>query len=155
MLRGTINAIKLFLFLVEFYPVMASRVGWVRPRMVAVAETDPAMVHVLHRLLNDPLFAAVLSSIPLDRINIQCGDIKRCVVTAVMAMYGLTGLSPAEVKMRVEELLKDHRYIFTVNGAGQMQLSLPFHHRSIKHILKEQMMTSSIFKGRNYEALPC
>jgi hypothetical protein len=29
MLQGTINVIKLFLFLVEFYPVMAFRVGWV------------------------------------------------------------------------------------------------------------------------------
>ncbi|KAJ7906371.1 hypothetical protein B0H13DRAFT_2333577 [Mycena leptocephala] len=111
------------------------------------------MIHILERLLNDPLFAAILSPIPLDRINIHHGDIKRCAINVVMAMYRLTGLSPGEIKVRIEELLK-HRYIFPVNATGQMQLSLPFHHAAIKHVIREQMMTSSIFKGRNYECLP-
>jgi hypothetical protein len=35
-----------------------------------------------------------------------------------------------------------------------MQLSLPFHHTVIKHVIKENMMTSSVFKGRKYERLP-
>lgn len=35
-----------------------------------------------------------------------------------------------------------------------MQLSLPFHHSSIKFILKDQIMSSPIFKGRNYGLFP-
>ncbi|KAJ6548323.1 hypothetical protein B0H10DRAFT_2243064 [Mycena sp. CBHHK59/15] len=154
MLRGTIEIIKISLFLEDFYPLMASRVGWVRPRMVTVTEGHPSLIHILERLLKDPLFATILSPVPLNRINIQQGDIKRCVTNVVLAMYGLTGLTAAEIKLRVEDLLKDHRYIFLVNATGQMQLALPFHHAAIKHIIKEQMMTSSVFKGRNYEHLP-
>ncbi|KAJ7222752.1 hypothetical protein B0H12DRAFT_1241059 [Mycena haematopus] len=154
MLRGTIEGVKAHLFLDEFYPVMGARVGWIRPKMVTVTESNPSMAHVRDRLLNDPQFAAILAPIPLDRINIQRGDIKRCVVPIIMVMYSFAGLSAADVKIRVAELLKDHRYIFPLNTTGQMQLTLPFHHTSIKYVLKEQMMTSSIFKGRNYERLP-
>ncbi|KAJ7691685.1 hypothetical protein B0H14DRAFT_3531759 [Mycena olivaceomarginata] len=122
--------------------VMAlSATGWIRPMMIEVAVGNPALIHVLDRLLKDAQFAAILSPIPLDRINITRGDIKRCVLTVVRAMYNLTGLTAGEVKTRVEELLKDHRYIFPVNAADQMQLPLPFHHGSIKHVLKEQMMS--------------
>ncbi|KAF8151237.1 hypothetical protein K438DRAFT_433398 [Mycena galopus ATCC 62051] len=122
--------------------------------MIETATGKPALIHVLDRLSNDAQFAAILLPIPLDRINITCSDIKRCALTVIRAMYNLMGLSAVEVKTCVEELLKDHQYIFPVNTVGQMQLSLPFHHDSIKHVLKEQMMTSSIFKGRNYERLP-
>jgi hypothetical protein len=31
MLRGTIDAVNAFLYLVEFYPVYVSREGWIRP----------------------------------------------------------------------------------------------------------------------------
>ncbi|KAF8123513.1 hypothetical protein K438DRAFT_2003393 [Mycena galopus ATCC 62051] len=126
MLRGTIDAVQAFLYLVEFYPVYVSCEGWIRPGMIEVATGKPALIHVLDRLLNDAQFAAILSPIisyiPLDRINITRGDIKRCVLTVVWVIYNLKGLTAGEVKTRVEELLKDHR---------------PF----------------SIFKGRNYERL--
>lgn len=35
-----------------------------------------------------------------------------------------------------------------------MQLSLPFHHGSIKLVIKDQMMSSTVFKNRNYDRLP-
>jgi hypothetical protein len=62
-LRGTIEAIKIYLYLVEFYPLMVSRGGWVRPRMATVAVGNASMIHVLERLQNDPLFSAILSPI--------------------------------------------------------------------------------------------
>ncbi|KAJ7720889.1 hypothetical protein B0H14DRAFT_3900667 [Mycena olivaceomarginata] len=149
------DEIKISLFFTEFFPVLAARAGFVRPIMITVAERDAVLAHVLERLHSDPNFAAILACIPLDRINITRGDTKRCAVNVVMAMYKLTDLTPAEVKARVEDLLKDHRYIFSVDSkTGQMQLSLPFHHSSIKFILKDQIMSSPIFKGRNYGLFP-
>ncbi|KAJ6580142.1 hypothetical protein DFH09DRAFT_1146621 [Mycena vulgaris] len=154
-LRGTIEDVRIHLFFAEAYPVMPSRVGWIRPVMITRASVHPSTIHVLHRLQTDPKFAAILASIPLDRLNIQRGDTKRCAVTIVMVMYKLTDMSPAQVKARVEELLQDHRYIFPVDAkTGQMDLSQPFHHAAIKFILKDQMLSSSVFKNRNYDRFP-
>ncbi|KAJ7105606.1 hypothetical protein C8R44DRAFT_329878 [Mycena epipterygia] len=155
MLRGTIDAQRMDLMIEDFYPTMITRVGFIRPKMIAAADIHPSTTHVKQRLMVDPKFAAILAPIPLDRINIQRGDVKRCAVSIVISMYRLNDLTPAEIKARVEELLKDHRYIFPVDPiTGQMQLSLPFHHGSIKLVIKDQMMSSTVFKNRNYDRLP-
>ncbi|KAJ6566595.1 hypothetical protein B0H19DRAFT_1066886 [Mycena capillaripes] len=154
-LRGTFDIVKLNLFFEEFFPLLVARVGWIRPQMIVVAGRQTSTAWVSERLQIDPNFAALLAPIPLDRINIQRGDIKRCAVTIVVMMYKLSDMSPAEVKLRVEELLQDHRYIFPADPkTGQLQFKLPFHHPSIQFILKDQIMASPVFKGRNYKRFP-
>ncbi|KAJ7112166.1 hypothetical protein C8R44DRAFT_741871 [Mycena epipterygia] len=115
MLRGTINTQRMDLMINDFYPTMITRVDFIRPKMIVAADIHPSTIHVKQCLMIDPKFAAILAPIPLDRINIQCGDVKQFAVSIVISMYRLTDLTPAEINVRVEELFKDHRYIFPVN----------------------------------------
>jgi hypothetical protein len=100
--------------------------------MIKAARARPGAIYILERLLSDTTFGAILAPIvssvlthlifliprtppqPIDRMNILRGNIKRCAVNCVAAFYGLADLEPEQVKVRIEELLKDHRYIFSV-----------------------------------------
>ncbi|KAJ7847787.1 hypothetical protein B0H14DRAFT_2768835, partial [Mycena olivaceomarginata] len=115
--------IKIHMLFVDAYPVMVSRPGFGRPYMIKAARARPGAIYILERLLSDPTFGAILAPIPIDRMNILRGNIKRCAVNCVAAFYGLADLEPEQVKVRIEELLKDHRYIFSVaSGTGKLQL---------------------------------
>ncbi|KAJ7704445.1 hypothetical protein B0H17DRAFT_1193679 [Mycena rosella] len=123
--------------------------------MITAARLHTSTIHVLECLMLDPNFAAILSPIPLDRLNIYRGNVKQYAVGIVMSAYKLTELLPAEIKLAIENLLKNHRYIFAVDPkTGQMQLLLPFHHTAMKLIIKNQMILSPGFKGHNYSCLP-
>ncbi|KAJ7307896.1 hypothetical protein DFH08DRAFT_1088522 [Mycena albidolilacea] len=138
-LRSTIASIKSDLFFVDTYPTIATRAGFVRPHLIKAALIRLSSRHIHHRLVNDPDFAATLAPIPLDRINIIRGDFKKCAVACLAGHYHLADLEEAEVKRRVEDLLKDHRYIFPVDkkAGGKLRFDQPFAHPAIIHILKE------------------
>ncbi|KAJ7712108.1 hypothetical protein B0H14DRAFT_3172038 [Mycena olivaceomarginata] len=114
-LRSTIASIKSDLFFVDMYPTISTRAGFARPHLIKAALIRLSSRHIHHRLVNDPNFAATLAPIPLDRINIIRGDFKKCAVACLAGHYHLADLEKAEVKRRVEDLLKDHRYIFPVD----------------------------------------
>ncbi|KAJ6492473.1 hypothetical protein C8R47DRAFT_430744 [Mycena vitilis] len=157
-MRGTTDMVRMNLFFTTFFPLLSVRVGWIRPQMIAAASVSNSgyiLEYVLERLRTDPTFASILSSLAIDRVTLTRGNIKRCAVTIVMVMYQLVGLTPAEVKIRVEELLKDHRYIFPVDAkTGQMLLDLPFHHPALKHIIKHEIMSSRLLKAQGYDRFP-
>lgn len=62
-LRGTVDIVKSHLMFTTAYPVMVTRVGWIRPEMIAAARLHTSTIHVLERLMLDPNFAAILSPI--------------------------------------------------------------------------------------------
>ncbi|KAJ7254941.1 hypothetical protein B0H12DRAFT_1071062 [Mycena haematopus] len=123
------------------------------PYMIEAAKAGPAAVHILERLQTDPGFGAILAPIPLDRMNITRGKLKRSAVNCVPAFFELAALTPAEVKVRVEELLKDHRYIFA-STAGKLKLDAPFRHGSIRFIIKEEIFSNASFVTQNINRFP-
>ncbi|KAJ6558403.1 hypothetical protein B0H19DRAFT_1235265 [Mycena capillaripes] len=149
-LRDTMTIIKIFMLFVDAYPLMVTRAGFGRPRLIEAAEARPAASHILERLLKDPTFGATLAPIPIDRMNILRGNLKRCSVSCVLAFFALADLQPHQVKEGVEELLQDHRYIFP-RTAGQFQFTQPFRHGSIRFVLKEELFTSVSFVTQNIE----
>ncbi|KAJ6454788.1 hypothetical protein C8R45DRAFT_1188836 [Mycena sanguinolenta] len=152
-LRGAMATIKIFMLFIDAYPMMASRAGFGRPHMIRAAEARPTAVHILARLRTDPTFGTILAPIPLDRMNILRGNMKRCAVSCILAYFGLAGLTPDQVKLRVEELLKDHRYIFPTT-AGKLQLDEPFRHGSISYVLTEELFSNNSFVTQNSDRFP-
>ncbi|KAJ6537054.1 hypothetical protein B0H19DRAFT_1182448 [Mycena capillaripes] len=152
-LRDTMQLIKIFMLFTEAYPLMASRAGFGRPRMIEAAEARATAIHILERLSIDPSFGAILAPIPIDRMNILRGNFKRCAVNCVLAFFGLADLTPDQVKARVEELLKDHRYIFPTI-AGRLHLDQPFRHGSIRFVIKEEVFSNPSFMTQNIDRFP-
>lgn len=97
---------------------------------------------------------------------------KRCAVSCVLAFFQLADLEPDKVKARVEELLKDHRYIFAINpvtvslrqrvhfililspSQKQLQLDKPFCHGSLRFVLKEELFSKASFVTQNIDRFP-
>ncbi|KAF7372073.1 hypothetical protein MVEN_00065600 [Mycena venus] len=153
-LRDAMVLIKIFMLFFEAYPLMATRAGFGRPYLIEAAEArQPGAFYILQRLLTDPSFGAILAPIPIDRMNILRGNFKRCAVNCVLAFFGLADLQPDQVKARVEELLKDHRYIFP-STAGRLQLDQPFRHGSIRFVIKEEVFSNSSFVTQNIDRFP-
>ncbi|KAJ7722675.1 hypothetical protein B0H14DRAFT_3170128 [Mycena olivaceomarginata] len=92
----------------------------------------------------------------LDRINIIRGDFKKCAVACLAGHYHLADLEEAEVKRRVEDLLKDHRYIFPVDkkAGGKLRFDQPFAHPAIIHMLKELGFSEPSFVTEHLELFP-
>ncbi|KAJ7764607.1 hypothetical protein DFH07DRAFT_1016427 [Mycena maculata] len=157
-LRGTMREIKLFMLFTEAYPLISSRPGFSRPYMIEVARSiGRPTLHILERLLNDAEFAVILAPIPLDRMNLLRGNMKRCAVSCILAFFQLADLQPEQVKARVEELLKDHRYIFPINPAtasGGLSMDKPFRHGAIRFVLKEEVFTNTAFVTQNLDRFP-
>ncbi|KAF7371582.1 hypothetical protein MVEN_00013600 [Mycena venus] len=153
-LRDAMVLIKIFMLFFEAYPLMATRAGFGRPYLIEAAEArQPGAFYILQRLLTDPSFGAILAPIPIDRMNILRGNFKRCAVNCVLAFFGLADLQPDQVKARVEELLKDHRYIFP-STAGRLQLDQPFRHGSVRFVIKEEVFSNSSFVTQNIDRFP-
>ncbi|KAJ7602631.1 hypothetical protein B0H17DRAFT_1026648 [Mycena rosella] len=145
-LRDTMSIIKIYMWFDDAYPLMASRPGFCRPHLITAAQARGA-VHILERLLKDPAFGAILAPILCDRMNLHRANVKRCAVSCVLAFYKLADLAPDQVKTHIEELLKDHRYIFSVD-------SEPFNHGSIRFVLKEEILSSASFVTQNIDRFP-
>ncbi|KAJ6459836.1 hypothetical protein DFH09DRAFT_1499361, partial [Mycena vulgaris] len=125
-LRGGIKLLKTALVIEDAYPPILSRSGLGKAYMLAVTDNVPEAVHIKGRLSVDPRFAAMLSDIKVA-VNIAPGH------------YKLAGLPPARTKQAVEDLLKDHRYIFPTNPvSNRLQTELPFRHPAIVAVIKQQ-----------------
>ncbi|KAJ7302214.1 hypothetical protein DFH08DRAFT_826835 [Mycena albidolilacea] len=111
-LRGGIKLLKTVLVIEDAYPSILSRAGLGKTYMLAATDNVLEAVHIKGRLSVDPKFAAMLSDILIDRVNIFRGAVKKVAVNIVPGHYKLAGLLPAETKQVVEDLLKEHRYIF-------------------------------------------
>ncbi|KAK7018295.1 hypothetical protein R3P38DRAFT_3360084 [Favolaschia claudopus] len=145
MLRDAITLMKDDVLYVDAYPRMVTRAGFARPYLQkAAAKRGAAAVHILDRLDTDPKYAALLAPIPIDRINIQRGNLKRGAVYAVQGFYGFAGMKPDQVMACVDGLLQDHRYIFPVTN-GRLALDQPFGHGCISHIIKEEVFTTAAY----------
>ncbi|KAJ7705816.1 hypothetical protein B0H16DRAFT_1747068 [Mycena metata] len=154
-LRGAIGAIKISLLFEESYPTMISRGGFARPFLITAARVRQGSRYILARLLTDPDFGTTLAPIPLDRVNILRGDFKRCAVNCIMAFFGLVDMTPAEVMAAVENLVRDHRYIFPKDPtSGNLQLNMPFRHGAIRFVLKEELFSSAAFVTQNIARFP-
>ncbi|KAJ7841712.1 hypothetical protein B0H14DRAFT_3140134 [Mycena olivaceomarginata] len=155
-LCSAIASIKSDLFFVDMYPTISTRAGFARPHLIKAALIRVSSRHIHHRLVKDPDFAAALAPIPLDRINIIRGDFKKCAVACLAGHYHLADLDEGEVKRRVEDFLKDHRYIFPVDkrAGGKLQFDQPFAHPAIIHMLKELGFSKPSFVTEHLKLFP-
>ncbi|KAJ7310176.1 hypothetical protein DFH08DRAFT_944109 [Mycena albidolilacea] len=141
-LRGGIKLIKTVLVIEDAYPPILSRSGLGKAYMVAATDNVPEAVHIKGRLLVDPKFAAMLSDILIDRVNIFRGAVKKVTVNIAPGHYKLAGLPPARTKQVIEDLLKDHRYIFPADPvSNRLQTELPFRHPAIVAVIKQGVFT--------------
>ncbi|KAJ6605727.1 hypothetical protein B0H10DRAFT_603934 [Mycena sp. CBHHK59/15] len=148
-LRGSIELVKTSILFEDAYPSIISRAGYARTILLQAAIALPAAIHVKHRLTTDLKYAAILADILIDRVNILRGGVKRVAVAVAPGFYLIAGLSPGKTKERVEELLKDHRYIFPVDPqTNRLQVEKPFHHPALRAVLKEAVFAGQ-FKMKN------
>ncbi|KAJ7323626.1 hypothetical protein DFH08DRAFT_1085397 [Mycena albidolilacea] len=141
-LRGGIKLIKTALVIEDAYPPILSRSGLGKAYMVAATDNVPEAVHIKGRLLVDPKFAAMLSDILIDHVNIFRGAVKKVAVNIAPGHYKLAGLPPARTKQVIEDLLKDHRYIFPADPvSNRLQTELPFRHPAIVAVIKQGVFT--------------
>ncbi|KAJ6543292.1 hypothetical protein DFH09DRAFT_1322286 [Mycena vulgaris] len=147
-LRGGIKLLKTVLVIEDAYPPILSRSGLGKAYMLAVTDNVPEAVHIKGRLSVDPRFAAMLSDILIDRVDIFRGAVKKVAVNIAPGHYKLAGLPPARTKQAVEDLLKDHRYIFPTNPvSNRLQTELPFRHPAIVAVIKQVIFTGQ-FKAK-------
>ncbi|KAJ6555280.1 hypothetical protein B0H10DRAFT_2241418 [Mycena sp. CBHHK59/15] len=148
-LRGCIEFIKLSLLFEDSYPAIVSRAGFARAYLISAAQL-PASVHIKNRLETDLSFGTRLADIPLDRINILRGDLKRLAAQEVPGLFKFALVPAAEAKTIVTGRIQDHRYIFPVDPTtGRLKAELPFRHESIVSILKKGVFTNTQFKTKN------
>ncbi|KAJ7918863.1 hypothetical protein B0H13DRAFT_1991135 [Mycena leptocephala] len=121
--------------------------------MLAAAEKIPEAVYIKERLAVDPAYASVLADLLIERINILRGKVKKIGVHVAPAYYKLAGLTPARTKEAVEELLKDHRYIFPTDPVtNRLQTDLPFSHPAIAAVIKQGIFTAK-FRAKTVHLL--
>ncbi|KAJ6559036.1 hypothetical protein B0H10DRAFT_2240555 [Mycena sp. CBHHK59/15] len=130
-LRGCIEFIKLSLLFEDSYPAIVSRARFAQAYLISAAQL--------------PTFGARLADIPLDRINILRGDLKRLAAQEVPGLFKFALVPAAEAKTIVTNHIQDHRYIFP----GRLKAELPFRHESIVSVLKKGVFTNTQFKTKN------
>ncbi|KAJ6549719.1 hypothetical protein B0H19DRAFT_1264634 [Mycena capillaripes] len=148
-IRGGIKLLKIALLVENSYPAILSRTGTGKGYLLQSAEDIGAdAVHIKERLTVDSKYAAVFADLLIDRVNILRGSVKKVGVNVAPGHYKLSGLTPAKTKERVEELLKDHRYIFPLDPAtGRLQTDLPFCNPALIAVLKQGVFTGQ-FRAR-------
>jgi hypothetical protein len=82
--------------------------------------TDPKYVMVLadlvrHCLLAHTSFGSHFSLKLVDCVNVIRGSIKKVAASLAPGLYKILGLTPEATKKLIEELLKDHHYIFGID----------------------------------------
>ncbi|KAJ6631933.1 hypothetical protein B0H10DRAFT_2206337 [Mycena sp. CBHHK59/15] len=148
-LRGCIEFIKLSLLFEDSYPAIVSRAGFARAYLISAAQL-PASVHIKNRLETDLSFGTRLADIPLDRINILRGDLKRLAAQEVPGLFKFALVPAAEAKTIVTDRIQDHCYIFPVDPTtGHLKAELLFRHESIVNVLKKGVFTNTQFKTKN------
>ncbi|KAJ7697316.1 hypothetical protein B0H14DRAFT_3905028 [Mycena olivaceomarginata] len=131
--RGAIVLLKTGIFCENSYMQILSRTGFGKGYLVQSAENlgDDA-VHIKQRLMTDPKYLAVLADLLVDRVNIIRGSVKKVAASLAPGLYKILGLTPEATKKLIEELLKDHRYIFGIDlHTSRIKTDEPFLHAAI------------------------
>ncbi|KAJ7125737.1 hypothetical protein C8R46DRAFT_1050103 [Mycena filopes] len=142
-IRGGIQNLKTSLLFEDAYPQIISRSGFSKAYFSTAAD-NLGEVHIKERLVKDPKYGRVLSDLLIDRVNILRGGIKKIAVNVAPGHYQLSTLTAGRTKDQVEELIKDHRYIFPFDPSTnlkRLKFDLPFHHPAIIAILKQGVFT--------------
>ncbi|KAJ7811672.1 hypothetical protein B0H14DRAFT_3879995 [Mycena olivaceomarginata] len=151
--RGAIVLLKSAIFFENLYMQILSRTGFGKGYLIQSAKNlgDDA-VHIQGRLMTDPKyprgarrsgttppafksFIVVYFSFELvDRVNIIHGSIKEVAAN----------VAPEATQKLVEELLKDHRYIFGVDPhTFRIKTDEPFLHSAIIVVIKQAILTGA------------
>ncbi|KAJ7816575.1 hypothetical protein B0H14DRAFT_3877811 [Mycena olivaceomarginata] len=147
--RGAIVLLKTGIFCENSYMQILSRTGFGKGYLVQSAENlgDDA-VHIKQRLMTDPKYLAVLADLLVDRVNIIRGSVKKVAASLAPGLYKILGLTPEATKKLIEELLKDHRYIFGIDPhTSRIKTDEPFLHAAIIAVIKQAILTGA-FKAQ-------
>ncbi|KAJ7342730.1 hypothetical protein DFH08DRAFT_811073 [Mycena albidolilacea] len=165
--RRAIVLLKTGIFCENSYMQILSRTGFGKGYLVQSAKNlgDDA-VHIKQRLMTDPKYLAVLADLVrhcllshasfgthfslelVDRVNIIRGSIKKVAASLAPGLYKILGPTPEATKKLIEELLKDHRYIFGINlHTSWIKTNEPFLHAAIIAVIKQAILTGA-FKAQ-------
>ncbi|KAJ7868976.1 hypothetical protein B0H14DRAFT_3861369 [Mycena olivaceomarginata] len=143
--RGAIVLLKSAIFFENLYMQILSRTGFGKGYLIQSAKNlgDDA-VHIQGRLMTYPKYLAVLADLLVDRVNIIHGSIKEVAANVAPGLYKILGLTPEATQKLVEELLKDHRYIFGVDPhTFRIKTDEPFLHSAIIVVIKQAILTGA------------
>ncbi|KAJ7804029.1 hypothetical protein B0H14DRAFT_3486784 [Mycena olivaceomarginata] len=133
--RGAIALLKISIFCENSYMQILSRTGF--------GKGLPGP-----RLMTDPKYLAVLADLLVDRVNIIRGSVKKLAASLAPGLYKILGLTSEATMKLIEELLKDHRYIFGVDPhTSRIKTDEPFLHAAIIAVIKQAILTGA-FKAQ-------
>ncbi|KAJ7021152.1 hypothetical protein C8F04DRAFT_1274057 [Mycena alexandri] len=143
-LSGAIELIKRDGLFKDAYPVIKSRPGVAKMAMLKVARALPEASHIVARLEGDPRMAKWLCNIPMDRLSTLRSSAKAQARVIAPGDYQFAHLNAASTKIAVENLVRDHTYIFPVNAiTGLPEDDQPFRHPAIIKLIKDEWFTPS------------
>ncbi|KAJ7347281.1 hypothetical protein DFH08DRAFT_809039 [Mycena albidolilacea] len=147
--HGAIMLLKSARFFENSYMQILSRTGFGKGYLIQSAKNlGGDAVYIQECLMTDPKYLAVLAGLLVDRVNIIHGSIKKVAANLAPSLYKILGLTPEATQKLVEELLKDHRYIFGVDPHTlQIKTDEPFLHSAIIAVIKQAILTSA-FKAQ-------
>ncbi|KAJ7937602.1 hypothetical protein B0H13DRAFT_2302418 [Mycena leptocephala] len=146
-ITDAIKVIKVRCILVDAYPVLRSKMGYAKTQMLKVARGKPEAAHIMQRLDSDPRFSRWLGNL-ICHIS-PCRQAKKFAGIVVPGLYRFAHLEPASVKVLVEDLIENDKYIFPVIPiTGQVNINSPYHHPAIIKLIKEGRFTGN-FAARN------
>ncbi|KAJ7838911.1 hypothetical protein B0H14DRAFT_3699311 [Mycena olivaceomarginata] len=147
--RGAIALLKISIFCENSYMQILSRTGFGKGYLVQSAENlGNDAVHIKQRLMTDPKYLAVLADLLVDRVNIIRGSVKKVAASLAPGLYKILGLTSEATMKLIEELLKDHCYIFGVDPhTSRIKTDEPFLHAAIIAVIKQAILTGA-FKAQ-------
>ncbi|KAJ7167453.1 hypothetical protein C8R43DRAFT_945866 [Mycena crocata] len=147
--RGAIVLLKSAIFFENSYMQSLSRTGFGKGYLIQSAmNLGDDGVYIKERLMTDPKYLAVLADLLVDRVNIIRGSVKKLAGNVAPALYKILGLTPEATQKLIEELLKDHRYIFGVDPhVSRIKTDEPFLHPAIIAVIKQGILTGT-FKAQ-------
>ncbi|KAJ7712785.1 hypothetical protein B0H14DRAFT_3637376 [Mycena olivaceomarginata] len=148
-IRSAIALLKISIFCENSYMQILSRTGFGKGYLVQSAENlGNDAVHIKQRLMTDPKYLAVLADLLVDRVNIIRGSVKKVAASLAPGLYKILGLTSEATMKLIEELLKDHRYIFGVDPhTSRIKTDEPFLHAAIIAVIKQAILTGA-FKAQ-------
>ncbi|KAJ7673176.1 hypothetical protein DFH06DRAFT_57121 [Mycena polygramma] len=147
--RGAIVLLKSTVFFENSYMQILSRTGFGKGYLIQSATNlgDDA-AYIKARLVTDPKYFSVLADLLVERLNIIRGSVKKVAANIAPGLYMILGFTPEATQKLVEELLKDHRYIFSVDPQpSRIKTYEPFLHAAIIAVIKQGILTGT-FKAQ-------
>ncbi|KAF8491797.1 hypothetical protein F5888DRAFT_1637348 [Russula emetica] len=135
------------------FPSIESRPKLARHCLYMAAKSKNANA-IKERVKEDENFARNLQDLVVARAGTLRTNAKDSAVKAVPAGYNLNGSDRKKIANRVEEWLKDDKYIFPLrDGAKKLDFDNPFHHPVIVSILREEFFQKANSFGRAHSKL--